>query len=92
MAMRVLERSHGQQNDARKKRMQSIITTCEIAESVMNFVITISQNRSKELHENYTAQYDAIVKRLPRALDFIASSAAPISDITNGIKDNLTEN
>lgn len=91
MAMRVLERSHGPQNEARKKRMHSIISTCEIAESVMNFVITISQNRSKEMHNSYSSQYEAIVKRLPKALDFIASSAAPISEITNGLKENITE-
>ncbi|MDO9181577.1 MAG: helix-turn-helix domain-containing protein, partial [Bacteriovorax sp.] len=38
MAQRVLDKSNGASNEARKKRMQSIISTCEIAESVMNFV------------------------------------------------------
>ena len=91
MAQRVLDRSTGEQNEARKKRMQSIITTCEIAESVMNFVITIANNKSREHYEQHSAQYDAIVKRLPKALDLLASTAAPLSDITLNIKDNLTE-
>lgn len=90
MAQRVLDRSQGPDNLARRKRMQSIISTCEIAESVMNFVITIAQNKSRETHEQYTAHYDAIAKRLPKALDLIASSAGPIADITINIKETLT--
>lgn len=91
MAQRVLDRSEGLENAARKKRMQSIISTCEIAESVMNFVITITQNKSREAHAQYAAQYDAIVKKLPKALDMIASTAGPLADITIGLKENLTE-
>jgi len=85
MAKRVLDKSEGIDNLARKKRMQSIISTCEIAESVMNFVITIASNKSRDHLEHY----DAIIKRLPKALDFITTSAAPISDLTINIKDNL---
>jgi F0F1-type ATP synthase delta subunit len=91
MAQRVLDRSNNDQNIARKKRMQSIISTCEIAESVMNFVITIAQNKSRENHEQYAAQYEAIVKRLPKALDLIATTAGPLADITISLKENLTE-
>jgi DNA-binding transcriptional regulator GbsR (MarR family) len=91
MAQRVLDKSEGEQNLARKKRMQSIISTCEIAESVMNFVITIAQNKSREHYEQHSAQYDAIVKRLPKALDLIATTAGPLSDITHSLKENFTE-
>ncbi|MFA6238699.1 MAG: ArsR family transcriptional regulator [Bacteriovorax sp.] len=91
MAQRVLDKSNGPENSARRKRMRSIITTCEIAESVMNFVITIAQNKSREAHEQYSAQYDAIVKRLPKALDMIATTAGPLTDITISLKENLTE-
>jgi DNA-binding transcriptional regulator GbsR (MarR family) len=91
MAQRVLDKSDGEQNLARKKRMQSIISTCEIAESVMNFVITIAQNKSREHYEQHSAQYDAIVKRLPKALDLIATTAGPLSDITLSLKENFTE-
>jgi DNA-binding transcriptional regulator GbsR (MarR family) len=90
MAQRVLDKSDSAENTARKKRMQSIISTCEIAESVMNFVITVAQNKSRESHENYAAQYDAIIKRLPKALDLIASSAGPLADMTISLKENLT--
>ncbi|MBP9682582.1 MAG: ArsR family transcriptional regulator [Bacteriovorax sp.] len=91
MAQRVLDRSSGEANLARKKRMQSIISTCEIAQSVMSFVITIAQNKSREGHEHYAAQYDAMIKRLPKALELIASSSAPIADFTHTIKENFTE-
>ena len=91
MAKRVLERSQGPSNEARRKRMQSIVSTCDIAESVMNFVITIAQNKSRESTDLYSTHYEAIVKRLPKALDLIASSAAPISELTLSIKENLAE-
>ena len=91
MAQRVLDRSSGVENQARRKRMQSILTTCEIAGSVMNFVITIAQNKSREHYEMHSAQYDAIVKKLPKALDLLASTAGPLTDITLGLKDNFRE-
>lgn len=90
MAQRVLDRSHGEINAARRKRMQSIISTCEIAESVMNFVITIAQNKSQNAHENVAAHYDAMVKRLPKALDLIATTTGPLADITHSLKENFT--
>lgn len=88
MAIRVLERSEGSEYALRKKRMQSIITTCEIAESVMNFVITLAHNKSRS---EFESQYEALVKRLPKALDLLSSSTAPLADLTIAIKDNLTE-
>lgn len=88
MALRVLERSEGTEHVSRKRRMQSIITTCEIAESVMNFVITLAHNKSRS---EYEAHYEAMVKRLPKALDLLSSSTAPLADLTMAIKDNLTE-
>lgn len=90
MAQRVLEHSQGESSLARRRRMQSIINTCEIAESVMNFVITLAHNKSREGHEHYAAQYDAMVKRLPKALDLIATTTGPLADITHSLKENLT--
>lgn len=91
MAQRVLDKSTGSENSARRRRMQSIISTCEIAESVMNFVITLAHNKSRELSDNHAASYDAIVKRLPKALDLIATSTGPITDLTVSLKENITE-
>ena len=88
MAQRVLERSQSPEDVSRKRRMQSIVTTCEIAESVMHFVITMAQNKTRA---EYEAQYEAMVKRLPKALDLLATTAGPLADITMTIKDNLTE-
>ncbi|MGZ3788547.1 MAG: GbsR/MarR family transcriptional regulator [Bacteriovorax sp.] len=95
MAQRVLDKSDGELNFARRKRMQSIISTCEIAQSVMNFVITIahnkSQSKSKEGSDQYAAQYEAMIKRLPKALDLIATTTGPLTDITLSLKENFTE-
>ncbi|MBC7712705.1 MAG: ArsR family transcriptional regulator [Rhizobacter sp.] len=88
MAIRVLEKSESAEHLGRKKRMQSILTTCEIAESVMNFVITMAHSKSRS---DYDAQYEAMVKRLPKALDLLATTAGPLADFTMNIKDNLTE-
>lgn len=88
MAQRVLEHSQGEEHLSRKKRMQSIITTCELAESVMSFVITMAQNKSKS---DYEAHYEAMVKRLPKALDLLAQTAVPLADLTMNLKENLAE-
>ncbi len=88
MAQRVLELSDHPESSGRRKRMQSIITTCEVAESVMNFVITIAHNKSRS---EYEAQYESLVKKLPRALDMLSNGAAPLADFTMALKDNLTE-
>lgn len=88
MAQRVLEKSEGPDFTVRKRRMQSIVTTCEIAESVMNFVITLAHNKSSA---EYGAQYEALVKRLPKALDLL-SSTAPIAELTMAFKENFKEN
>lgn len=88
MAQRVLELSDLPESSGRKKRMQSIITTCEVAESVMNFVITIAHNKSRS---EYEAQYEALVKKLPRALDMLSTGAVPLADFTMALKDNLAE-
>ncbi|AUN98136.1 hypothetical protein DOM21_10585 [Bacteriovorax stolpii] len=88
MAQRVLDKSQSPEDASRKRRMQSIVTTCEIAESVMHFVITMAHNKTRA---EFDAQYEAMVKRLPKALDLLATTAGPLADITMTIKDNLTE-
>lgn len=89
MAQRVLEKSSGPDNDHRKKRLQSIISTCEIAESVMNFVITIAHNKIGDVQD---AQYEALMKRIPKAIDLLATTAGPLSDLTVNIKDKFKNN
>ncbi len=100
MAMRVLAKSQSPELANRRKRLQSIILTCEIAESVMHFVITMAQNKSKA---EYIDQYEVMIKKLPKALDMISSSVSSLGghlngslgditqNLTNNIKDNLTE-
>jgi DNA-binding transcriptional regulator GbsR (MarR family) len=88
MAQRVLDRSEGQEFVLRKKRMLSIVSTCEIAEAVMNFVITLADNKTSF---STSAQYDSIVSRLPKALDILSSTTAPLADLTMALKENFTE-
>ncbi len=59
-----------------KKRLESIVLTCDIAESVMNFVIGLSQKQIPD-------SYPQIIKRLPKALDLLTQSV----DITSTFKD-----
>ncbi len=87
MAQRVLTHSEGEQNSTRKKRMVSIIHTCEMAEAIMQFVITIAKEKGAE---HFDQHYEAVVKRLPKTLELLAMSAGPISEITHSLKDNLT--
>lgn len=87
MAKRILEKSQDEQTSLRKKRLESIISTCEIAESVMNFIITAVTNKSNLEHN---VHYESIIKKLPRALDLL-SSAVPLADMTNSLKENLSE-
>lgn len=88
MAQRILDKSQGPEFSGRKKRMLSIISTCEIAESVMKFVINMAHHKKGIDSDQH---YDMILKRLPKAFDLIANTAAPIADITLSIKENLTE-
>ncbi len=96
MAQRVLAKSEGEENTQRKKRMQSIISTCEIAESVMNFVITIAGNKSSNNSNDQRLYYEAFVKSIPKAIDLLASTAdtitGPLSEMTMNLKNNLKEN
>lgn len=79
MAKRVYEKSQADNHRTRKLRMQSIISTCEIAESVMNFVITISENPHCE----------EVIKRFPKTLDVLSQTAAPLGELTQKIRNNL---
>lgn len=79
MAKRVYEKSLATNHTTRKLRMQSIISTCDIAESVMNFVITLSEN----------PHCDEVIKRFPRTLDLLSQTTVPLVDLTQKLKNNF---
>jgi DNA-binding transcriptional regulator GbsR (MarR family) len=79
MAKRVYEKSLNVNHTKRKMRMLSIISTCEIAESVMNFVITIAENPHCE----------EVIKKFPRTLDMLTQTSVPLIDLTQKLKSNL---
>lgn len=79
MAKRVHAKSQSANHLTRKIRMQSIISTCEIAESVMNFVITLSENPNCE----------EVIKRFPKTLDLLSQTTVPLAELTNKLKNNF---
>lgn len=92
MAKRLLKRSEeiDQHNteaagfSKRSLRLRSIILTCEIAESVMKFVIGITQLDNKD-------HYQMALQKLPKALDLLAKGTLPLADWANQLSGTLTE-
>jgi DNA-binding transcriptional regulator GbsR (MarR family) len=71
------------QNEVRKKRLDSIISTCEIAESVMKFVVELTQSK-------LPIDYPQIIKQLPKTFEILTSGVGPITNITDQVKKGFT--
>jgi DNA-binding transcriptional regulator GbsR (MarR family) len=71
------------ESDVRSKRLSSIISTCEIAESVMSFVVELTQSRLPN-------DYPQIVKQLPKTFQLLTSGVGPVTNITEQVKKGLT--
>jgi len=71
-------------DSSRVKRLKSIISTCDIADAVTNFVIGLNQ---MSVNKNY----DRIKRILPQVLDTIAASGGTLETLTGKLKNNLTE-
>lgn len=71
------------EDDSRTKRLRSIISTCEIAESVMNFVVELTKSKLPE-------EYPQVIKQLPRTLQLLSSGMVPVANITDQVKKSLT--
>lgn len=65
------------------KRLQSIIATCEVAESVMEFVMKLANH-------HVGTEYTKVLKKLPGALDLLLKTTGPLGEIAGGLKNNLT--
>jgi DNA-binding transcriptional regulator GbsR (MarR family) len=65
--------------DPRYKKIKSIILTCELAESVIKFVVNLSNLQIPK-------DYPVVVQKLPLALDLISQSAQPLVSFTTQIK------
>lgn len=72
VAQRCLEQV-GEEEPVRARKLRSIMATCQIAESVMNFVIGLSGRHSD-------VAYPHVVRALPKALDFISGLPVPSSE------------
>lgn len=61
------------------QRLESIISTCEIAESVINFIMALS-------YLNMPQKVQMVSKRLPKVLDLLANSVEPVESLTSSLK------
>jgi DNA-binding transcriptional regulator GbsR (MarR family) len=86
MAHRALKKTNSSSIEGDKSRvhlrLESIISTCEIAESVINFIMALSNlNMPHKVH--------MVTKRLPKVLDLLTNSVEPVESITQTIKSFL---
>jgi DNA-binding transcriptional regulator GbsR (MarR family) len=80
MAERIRQRST--KHPTRAARLTSIITTCEMAQSVMNFVIEL-------VNRNHDGRYDQIVKKLPQVLSLLTNASGPLHELTQNVADKV---
>ena len=86
MANRILSNPKYKDSDpenVRTKRLKSIIMSCEMAESIMKFVIGLSQFGEQK-------QYFNVIRKLPQALELITAKAEPLASFTTNLKNNIT--
>jgi DNA-binding transcriptional regulator GbsR (MarR family) len=86
MASRLLERE-GQKNNPsnpRIRRLQSILSTCEIAESVIHFVMSLT-------HMGKGPLYDEVVQNLPKALQLITQGTENVSGMAQTMATQLAK-
>lgn len=84
MAQRVLATDPKDNHHKRNRRLQSIVSTCEIAESVMNFVISLAGIGQGAL-------YDEVVNNLPKVLSMLTQGANGLKGSALGVTGALTE-
>lgn len=73
-----------QRQSLRAKRLVSIVTTCEMAESIMNFVIKLST-------KNDLNHYQEVVAKIPSALDLLTNTLDPLSNIAGQLTKNISK-
>ncbi len=86
MAVNILAkaRAQGEKEDSpRIMRFRSIVTTCEIADSVINMVLRVSHNKMSK-------EYKILIEKLPKAIDLIGNNSLAVMDFTHSLKSNLT--
>ncbi len=85
MAIRLekISRDLSSENDPRNKRLKSIVSTCEIAESVISFVVELTKSKLPE-------EYPQVIKQLPRTLQLLTSGVVPMANLTDQVKKSLT--
>lgn len=86
MAKRVLAKSENSGADEdcpRNKKLQSIVLSCEIAESIINFIVNIGQLQ-------FNNQYAHIAKKLPQIISTISANPIFIAQMLGSIKNNMT--
>jgi DNA-binding transcriptional regulator GbsR (MarR family) len=87
MAKRIQVYSSKDVDGPRSRRIRSIVSTCEIAESVMSFVISLAG-------VGQGAMYEEVVQNLPKVLEMLTQGTDGLNQMGNmamGITGNLTK-
>jgi len=86
MAKRVLakEKHTNDSQGQRAKRLQSIVSTCEMAEAVMNFVLGLTQKNQGPL-------YNEMIQNFPRFLELMGSGGEQVANIAGGITTGIAK-
>lgn len=81
MATRLLAKDPQEKCEVRNRRLRSIVSTCEIAESVMNFVISLAGIGHGQFYEDVVANLPKMLELLTQGTDGLKDSAKGITDL-----------
>ena len=93
MAQRVQLKKAGQKDSVVLGRMKSIISTCELAESVIHFVLGAASQADNPLYQELTHQLPKLLERnLKRLNDFTHENKDNLNKISQMISDGIGQN
>ena len=93
MAQRVQLKKAGQKDSVVLGRMKSIISTCELAESVIHFVLGVASQADNPLYQELTHQLPKLLERnLKRLNDFTHENKDNLNKISQMISDGIGQN
>jgi len=90
MAQRVEVKKAGESDSVVRTRMKSIVSTCELAESVIHFVMGVASQADNPLYQELTAQLPKLLERnLKRLNDFTSENKDNLNKISQLISDGI---
>lgn len=93
MAQRVEAKKNGEENSIVLTRMRSIVSTCELAESVIHFVMGVASQADNPLYIELTSQLPKLLeKNLKRLNEFTTENKDNLQKISQLISDGFGHN